>query len=60
MSNKYRRRSINLDDTSHARCRTLAADKALSISGMLRLIIKEAYDDFANAGAGGQSVLLTD
>jgi hypothetical protein len=44
MTNRYTRRSINLDDTSHDRCKLLAENMAISISGLLRIIIKQAYE----------------
>jgi hypothetical protein len=45
MKQRYQRRSINLDDVSHARCKALADDVTLSISGVLRLLIKKAYEE---------------
>ena len=45
MSNRFTRRSVNLDDASHNRCKELAADMAISVSGLLRIIIKEAYEE---------------
>jgi hypothetical protein len=39
----YRRRSINLDDGSHERCKILADDMSLSISGFLRVLINETF-----------------
>jgi hypothetical protein len=44
MTNRYTRRSINLDDTSHDRCKLLAENMAISISGLLRIIINQAYE----------------
>ena len=44
MTNRYTRRSINLDDTSHNRCKELADSMAISVSGLLRIIIKDAYE----------------
>jgi hypothetical protein len=44
-TNRYTRRSINLDDASHNRCKELADDLAISVSGLLRIIIKEAYEE---------------
>jgi hypothetical protein len=40
MSNRFTRRSVNLDDASHNRCKELAEDMAISVSGLLRLIIR--------------------
>jgi hypothetical protein len=41
----YRRRSINLDDGSHERCKILADDMSLSISGFLRVLICKIADN---------------
>jgi hypothetical protein len=49
MKQRYQRRSINLDDVSHARCKALAHDVTLSVSGVLRLLIKKAYEEFTAA-----------
>ena len=43
---KFKRRSISLDDTSHDRCKILADDMATSVSGLLRLIIEDAFDEY--------------
>jgi hypothetical protein len=43
-TNRYTRRSINLDDVSHNRCKALADEMAISISGLLRILIKQAYE----------------
>jgi hypothetical protein len=45
MNSRFTRRSVNLDDASHNRCKQLADDMATSISGLLRIIIKEAYEE---------------
>jgi len=44
MTNRFTRRSINIDDANFDRCKTLAADMSTSISGVIRLLIKEAYE----------------
>lgn len=44
MTNRFTRRSINIDEENFLRCKTLAADMAGSISGVIRLLIKEAYE----------------
>jgi len=49
MTQRYQRRSINLDDVSHARCKTLAENVTLSVSGVLRLLIKKAYEELTVA-----------
>ena len=45
MNSRFTRRSVNLDDVSHNRCKELAEDMAISLSGLLRIIIKEAYEE---------------
>ncbi len=42
--NRLRRRTINLDDITHQRCRMLADAMTLSISGWLRLMVREIYE----------------
>jgi hypothetical protein len=44
MTNQFTRRSINIDNDNFVRCKILAADLALSVSGVIRLLIKEAYE----------------
>ena len=44
MTNHYTRRSINIDNDNFLRCKTLAAEMAVSISGVVRLLIKDAYE----------------
>lgn len=44
MTNRYTRRSINIDDDNLVRCKTLAKEMAVSISGVVRLLIKDAYE----------------
>ena len=41
---RFKRHSINLDDISHDRCKVLAQDLSTSISGLLRLLVKNAYE----------------
>jgi hypothetical protein len=43
---KFKRKSVSLDDTSVDRCKILAEEKATSVSGLLRLIIKDAFDEY--------------
>jgi hypothetical protein len=43
-TNRFTRRSINIDADNFARCQTLANDLAISISGLIRLLIKQAYE----------------
>ena len=42
---KFKRKSISLDDASVDRCKVLAEDRSTSISGVLRLIIKDAFEE---------------
>jgi hypothetical protein len=44
MTSRFTRRSISLDDASHDRCKELADNLAISVSGLLRIIIKQAYE----------------
>ena len=44
MTTRYKRYSINLDDDSHRRFRALADDLSVSMSGLLRMIIKDAFE----------------
>ncbi len=48
MTSQFTRRSINIDDDNFARCKTLAANFAVSISGVIRLLIKQAYEKHVN------------
>jgi hypothetical protein len=41
---RFKRHSINLDDISHDRCKVLAQELSTSISGLLRLLVKDAYE----------------
>ena len=42
---RFKRRSINLDDVNHRRCKVLADEMATSISGVLRILIFHAFVD---------------
>lgn len=44
MTNRFTRRSINIDDENFVRCKILAADMAGTISSVIRLLIKAAYE----------------
>ena len=44
MTNRFTRRSVNIDDANFDCCKRLAADMSRSISGVIRLLIKEAYE----------------
>lgn len=41
---KFKRKSVSLDDTSVDRAKRLAADRCTTVSGILRLLIKDAFD----------------
>jgi predicted DNA-binding ribbon-helix-helix protein len=41
---RYKRRSINLDDVSYNRCKEIADSMKVSVSAVLRLLIKEIYE----------------
>jgi hypothetical protein len=43
-TSKYKKRSINVDHETIARCRSLADDWAVSVSVLIRLLIREAYE----------------
>jgi hypothetical protein len=42
---RFKRYSINFDDISHDRCKILAQELSTSISGLLRLLVKDAFED---------------
>lgn len=44
MNTRFKRYSINLDDDSHRRLKAMADDLFVSMSGLLRLIIKDAFE----------------
>lgn len=44
--NNFKRKSVSLDDVSVDRCKLLAKDLYTSMSGLLRLIIKNAFDEY--------------
>jgi hypothetical protein len=41
---QYKRCSINLDDQSHEKCKIMANVLAVSISGIIRLLVHDAFD----------------
>jgi hypothetical protein len=41
---KFKRKSVSLDDASVDRAKRLAAERSTTVSGMLRLLIKDAFD----------------
>jgi hypothetical protein len=43
-TNRFTRRSVNIDEENFARCQTLASHLAISVSGLIRLLIKHAYE----------------
>lgn len=42
---RFKRHSISLDDTSLERCKVLADELSTSVSGLLRLLVKNAYEN---------------
>ena len=40
----YVRRTINMDDETHRQCQALAGDLSTSVSGMLRVLVRAAYE----------------
>ena len=42
--NTFKRKSVSLDDASVDRAKRLAADRSTTVSGILRLLIKDAFD----------------
>jgi hypothetical protein len=43
--NRFKRHSINLDDQSHTQCGIMAEHLALSKSGLIRVLIRKAFED---------------
>lgn len=41
---RFKRYSINLDDTSRDRCRTLATELSTTVSGVVRHLIRDAFE----------------
>jgi hypothetical protein len=44
MISKFKRHSINLDDQAYTQCGILAANLALSLSGVIRILIRNAFE----------------
>jgi hypothetical protein len=44
-SSRYKRHSINLDEQSHTQCGIMAEHLAVSMSGMIRILIRNAFED---------------
>lgn len=42
---RYKRISISLDRGNHERCKVLANERTTSISGLLRALIRDAYQN---------------
>jgi hypothetical protein len=42
---KFKRKSVSLDDASVDRAKVLADEMSTSVSGLLRFIIKDAFDE---------------
>ena len=45
MSSRFRRYSINLDTASHEKCKTLAHEMSTTVSGIVRLLIRDAFEE---------------
>jgi predicted DNA-binding protein len=45
MSSRLKRYSINLDDSSHDRCKNLAHEMSTSVSGVVRILIRDAFEE---------------
>jgi hypothetical protein len=43
-ASKYKKRSINVDHETITRCKALADDWAVSVSVLIRLLIRDAYE----------------
>jgi hypothetical protein len=41
---RYKRVSISLDRNSHEHCKVLANERTTSVSGLLRILIMDAYE----------------
>jgi hypothetical protein len=44
MSSRFRRYSINLDALSRERCKKLANEHATTVSGVVRMLIKNGFE----------------
>jgi predicted transcriptional regulator len=44
MTTRFKRYSINLDDDSHRRFKAMADHLSVSMSGLLRMMIKDAFE----------------
>ena len=42
-NHRYNRVSISLDRTSHQRCKVLADERTTSVSGLIRILINDAF-----------------
>ena len=45
MTKKFKRFSVSLDDASHDKCKFLADEMATTVSGVLQILVKYAYDN---------------
>jgi hypothetical protein len=52
---KYKRRSVSLDDTSHDRCKVLADEMSTTVSGLLRILVRNAFDTHQHIAAQQES-----
>jgi hypothetical protein len=59
---RYKRYSINLDDESHDQCGVMADNLTVSMSGLIRMLIRNAFEECqSNCGQqdASQSCLTT-
>lgn len=42
---RYKRVSISLDRSSHDRCKALAHERTTSVSGLIRILIRNAFEE---------------
>jgi predicted DNA-binding protein len=60
MTSRFRRYSINLDSTSHERCKNLANEMSTTVSGVVRFLIRNAFEqqqDISKNRMGSESYL---
>ena len=46
MTSNYKRVSLNLDDATQYRCHVLAREMAVSMSALVRIVIKDRYEKY--------------
>jgi hypothetical protein len=55
---RFKRYSISLDLNNHDRCKVLAEERATTVSGLLRLLIREAYEQHGSMAKGREEIRL--